>query len=356
MRVHILWALAAIAAAFTPPQPPQTQHTVCFGGRPKNKAAKAAQKRLQEAAKEEAKAARTYEALQKKRRESKARRTERLRGRDTRGGTPDVVEVVTKKQARPPPTTPRAEPTKGQAKRPIQSNRQLEASFLGSYTKPDEMPRDPLPEIAFVGRSNVGKSSMLNALVGARKGVAVTGRTPGRTRLLNLFEIEDSGGGRARVVDLPGYGFAKIADAQQADISRFLEAYLDGRRQLRGIVFLVDCRRDPNPEDAEIIQVLRSKNLPVVLVATKIDKLKSSAEFANSLNALEDFYATEPLFFSSTTRQGRPELWARVNELLFSEDDAEEEVEWVLDEEDEEELSDASSEPAPLSDDDLLVF
>ena len=89
---------------------------------------------------------------------------------------------------------------------------------------------------------------------------------------------------------------------------------------------------------------------------TKIDKLKSSAEFANSLNALEDFYATEPLFFSSTTRQGRPELWARVNELLFSEDAEEEAVEWVLDEEDEEELSDASSEPAPLSDDDLLVF
>ena len=156
-------------------------------------------------------------------------------------------------------------------------------------------------------------------------------------------------------MDLPGYGFAKIADAQQADISRFLEAYLDGRRQLRGIVFLVDCRRDPNPEDMEIIQVLRSKNLPVVLVATKIDKLKSSAEFANSLNALEDFYATEPLFFSSTTRQGRPELWARVNELLFSEEE-EEAVEWVLDEEDEGPLEDASSEPAPLSDDDLLVF
>ena len=128
------------------------------------------------------------------------------------------------------------------------------------------------------------------------------------------------------------------------------------RNQLRGIVFLVDCRRDPNPEDMEIIQVLRSKDLPVVLVATKIDKLKSSAEFANSLNALEDFYATEPLFFSSTTRQGRPELWARVNELLFSDADAEEEVEWVLDEEDEGPLEDASPDPVPLSDDDLLVF
>ena len=223
MRVHILWALAA-SAAFTPPQPPARRATVCFGGRPKNKAAKAAQKRLQEAAKEEAKAARTYEALQKKRRESKARRTERLRGRDTRGGTPDVVETTEKKVRRPPPTTPRAEPAKGQAKRPIQIKQQLEARFLGSYTTPDETPRDPFPEIAFVGRSNVGKSSMLNALVGARKGVAVTGRTPGRTRLLNLFEIEDSGGGRARVVDLPGYGFAKIADAQQAEIAAQLAA------------------------------------------------------------------------------------------------------------------------------------
>ena len=120
---------------------------------------------------------------------------------------------------------------------------------------------------------------------------------------------------------------------------------------------MVDCRRDPNPEDMDIIQVLRSKNLPVVLVATKIDKLKSSAEFANSLNALEDFYEVEPLFFSSTTRQGRPELWARVNELLFSEDaDSYDEVEWVLDEEDEGPLEVASSDPVPLSDDDLLVF
>ena len=119
---------------------------------------------------------------------------------------------------------------------------------------------------------------------------------------------------------------------------------------------MVDCRRDPNPEDAEIVEVLRSKKLPVVLVATKIDKLKSSAEFANSLNALEDFYATEPLFFSSTTRQGRPELWARVNELLFSEDAEDEEVEWVLDEEDEGPFEDASPDPVPLSDDDLLVF
>ena len=92
------------------------------------------------------------------------------------------------------------------------------------------------------------------------------------------------------------------------------------------------------------------------VVATKIDKLKSSAEFANSLNALEDFYEVEPLFFSSTTRQGRPELWARVNELLFSPEEEEEEVEWVLDEEDEGPLEDASSDPVPLSDDDLLVF
>ena len=146
MRVHILWALAATAAAFTPPQPPAHNTTVCHGGRPKNKAAKAAQKRLQEAAKEEAKAARTYEALQKKRRESKARRTERLRGRDTRGGTPDVVEVVTEKKARrPPPTTPRAEPTKGQAKRPIQSNRQLEARFLGLVYYPGRDAARPVP-------------------------------------------------------------------------------------------------------------------------------------------------------------------------------------------------------------------
>jgi GTP-binding protein len=205
---------------------------------------------------------------------------------------------------------------------------------------------------------------MLNALVGARRGVAVTGRTPGRTRLLNLFEVDDLAGGRARVVDLPGYGFAQIADAQQADISSFLEAYLDGRTQLRGVVFLVDCRRDPNAEDAELVAVLRSKRIPVVLVATKIDKLKSSAEFAKSLNALEGFYGAEPLFFSSTTRQGRPELWARVNDLLLSENEAEEDVEWVVEDllvVDDEAPPPADPEDAPparcpLTDTDLIVF
>ena len=236
--------------------------------------------------------------------------------------------------------------------------------FVQAAHAPEELPAVQSSELAFAGRSNVGKSSLLNALLGKNCGprgtigMAAVENKPGSTRSVNFYAAPGVDGREvgAMLVDLPGYGFAKIADAQQADISRFLEAYLDGRRQLRGIVFLVDCRRDPNPEDMDIIQVLRSKNLPVVLVATKIDKLKSSAEFANSLNALEDFYNTEPLFFSSTTRQGRPELWARVNELLFSEDDAEEEVEWVLDDPPEEELSDASSEPAPLSDDDLLVF
>ena len=100
---------------------------------------------------------------------------------------------------------------------------------------------------------------------------------------------------------------------------------------MRGIVFLVDCRRDPNPEDMDIIQVLRSKNLPVVLVATKIDKLKSSAEFANSLNALED--RARRSRSSSRRRRARagPRARARVNSCSFPEDAEEEEVEWVLD-------------------------
>jgi GTP-binding protein len=381
---HSLWVLLALTAAFTPPQPPPARPTVCFGGRPKNKGAKAAQKQKDEAAKEEARASRTYDVMQTRKKESKARRSERLAGRDRRGGTPNEVEKPQKMRRAPFQATAEAtaatwteataerdggektRPTKVKpvVKKALRVTSSLEAKFLGSWTSPSDMPKEALPEVAFFGRSNVGKSSMLNALVGARRGVAVTGRTPGRTRLLNLFEVDDLAGGRARVVDLPGYGFAQIADAQQADISSFLEAYLDGRTQLRGVVFLVDCRRDPNAEDAELVAVLRSKRIPVVLVATKIDKLKSSAEFAKSLNALEGFYGAEPLFFSSTTRQGRPELWARVNDLLLSENEAEEDVEWVVEDllvVDDEAPPPADPEDAPparcpLTDTDLIVF
>jgi len=142
------------------------------------------------------------------------------------------------------------------------------ARFLAGASDPRQLPRLNYPEIAFAGRSNVGKSSLLNRLVGQRR-LARVSKTPGRTQQINFFLIDD----RLVFVDLPGYGFARVPAAVQQQWKHLVEHYLTHRKHLRAVVVLVDLRRGIEADDALLLDFLRVHHLPAVLVATKADKL-----------------------------------------------------------------------------------
>ena len=174
-------------------------------------------------------------------------------------------------------------------------------------------PEATLPEVAFAGRSNVGKSSLLNRLV-RRKAFARVSRTPGRTREINFFRVND----RFVLVDLPGYGYARISKERKAAWRPMIESYLRLSPELRGIVQLLDVRREPSGEDAEMLDFLADVGVPVVVVVTKIDKLTRSAgaervaEIARSL--LLDPEQVIP--FSAVTGEGRDDLASAVVEIV----------------------------------------
>ena len=158
--------------------------------------------------------------------------------------------------------------------------RVLSASFLRTATRRDEWPALPHAEFAFVGRSNVGKSSMLNAL--ARKpGLARVSATPGRTRALQFFALEVQPSGAEKVVrltfaDLPGYGYAKVSKAERDRWAGMIETYLRERDPLRAVVLIVDGRHPPQPSDVDALAFLRAGGRPVLVAATKMDKLPRS--------------------------------------------------------------------------------
>lgn len=191
------------------------------------------------------------------------------------------------------------------------------ATFEGSFDELETLPEWRLPEIAFVGRSNVGKSSMLNAIV--KKSVAVSGKRPGRTRRINMFRLEDERRGDAAscvLTDLPGYGYAVLGKEEQEQIARFVRRYLDERPQLKLVVLIVDSRRDPDQTDLDVLNELKSRRRPVLLVATKIDKFDTSHALVKRLDELTEAFGQEPLYFSSVTRQGRGDLLGVVNDYL----------------------------------------
>jgi len=188
----------------------------------------------------------------------------------------------------------------------------LAAEFLRSCVQPDDFPRDGLPEVAFVGRSNVGKSSLINSMV-RRKALAKVSRTPGKTRAVNFFKIttDDPGLKAFYLVDLPGYGYAKAAKSVIAQWGPMIERYLEGRFQLRAVVQLVDARGIEG-HDVSTYRWLCERVRRPVLVATKVDKL-SRSERTGSLAAMRDTFrlpqSHPPLAHSSVTHEGRDELW-----------------------------------------------
>ena len=145
------------------------------------------------------------------------------------------------------------------------------AEFITSAAKKGQYPPADMPEIAFAGRSNVGKSSLLNLLTG-RKNLAKVSATPGKTRLINFFDINDS----FRIVDLPGYGYAKVAKGMSEDWGKMMEDYLETRQNLVCVIQLVDSRHEPSAQDCQMYDYLRYYGLSGVVIATKADKLSKN--------------------------------------------------------------------------------
>lgn len=171
-----------------------------------------------------------------------------------------------------------------------------QAQFLASSADPADMPPPGPPEIAFAGRSNVGKSSALNALAG-RKRLAFTSKTPGRTQTINFFDL----GKDARLVDLPGYGYAKVPQAMRAQWRTLVGGYLGSRDTLVGVVLVMDARHPLTPLDLQLIEFIGSVRLLALL--SKADKL-TKAEQSNALASVKASLRADVRLFSSLTRQG----------------------------------------------------
>jgi len=194
----------------------------------------------------------------------------------------------------------------------------MDVKFLKSAFRPSHYPPPDRSEIAFAGRSNVGKSSLINTLVN-RRNIARTGSRPGRTQSINFFDLQD----RLRLVDLPGYGFARVPAHVQAAWRPMVETYLRERKNLRGVVVILDVRRDPAEGDIDLLTWLKTYGIPPVVVLTKIDKLsrsKRSARAAAVTRALSGIMEREPVLFSARTREGLHEVWRRIEEVLDASD------------------------------------
>ncbi|PQP34965.1 YihA family ribosome biogenesis GTP-binding protein [Desulfobacteraceae bacterium SEEP-SAG9] len=187
------------------------------------------------------------------------------------------------------------------------------AEFVKSAVKPSQYPPAILPEIAFAGRSNVGKSSLINTLVN-RKHLVKTSRTPGRTQLINFFNIN----GALSFVDLPGYGYAKVPLSVKKTWGPMIETYLSARKTLKGVVLIMDIRRIPAQEELNFIEWLDQCGLPGILILTKMDKLSKTKQakqqhlIAETLDVTKDVL----ILFSAKSRQGKDSVWKAIKKLV----------------------------------------
>jgi GTP-binding protein len=188
-----------------------------------------------------------------------------------------------------------------------------DVEFVKSAVKPDQYPEYDFPEIGFAGRSNVGKSSLINTLI-QRKGMVKTSSKPGCTQLINFFLVN----GGLSFVDLPGYGYAKVSKKIRALWQPMVELYLSQRKSLFGLILLIDIRRDPGKEEFDLVKWLESHGVPYLIVLTKADKLsktkqaKRLAAICSQLNREEQGV----ILFSTKTRQGRETVLDEINNLI----------------------------------------
>jgi GTP-binding protein len=186
--------------------------------------------------------------------------------------------------------------------------------FLLSALSAGQFPESTVPEIAFLGRSNVGKSSLLNALVGEK--AAKVSQTPGRTRAINFFALLDQREQRRLLfADLPGYGYAKISKSISAEWPKFIEPYLAERETLELCICLVDSNVPPQPSDGKLVEWLQHVGRPFLVVATKTDRLSGNARTRNLLAIRNAFELEEVLPISAKTGAGVKELWNRIEAI-----------------------------------------
>ena len=191
------------------------------------------------------------------------------------------------------------------------------ADILLSATNKSHYPQDDIPEVALAGRSNVGKSSFINTMLN-RKNLARTSGKPGKTQLLNFFNIDD----KLRFVDVPGYGYARVSKKEREKWGKMIEEYLTTRDNLRAVVSLVDLRHEPSADDVQMYEFLKYYEIPVILVATKADKIPRGKwnKHESMIKKNLDFDKTDTfIIFSSVNKTGVEEAWDAIFDHSFSE-------------------------------------
>lgn len=182
-----------------------------------------------------------------------------------------------------------------------------------SAASKEQWPETTLPEIVLAGRSNVGKSSFINTMTN-RKKLAYVGNTPGKTRLLNFFQLDEE----LMFVDVPGYGYANASKKMLIQFGEMMEDYFSQRQQKKGLVILVDARHKPSEDDIAMMEYARYYEIPVVVVATKMDKVKPSQK-AKCLNVIKktlDITDKQLVQFSSEKRQGIDNAWNKIEQMI----------------------------------------
>ncbi|MGM0418019.1 MAG: ribosome biogenesis GTP-binding protein YihA/YsxC [Thermodesulfobacteriota bacterium] len=192
------------------------------------------------------------------------------------------------------------------------------ADFITSAGKPSEYPPEDLPEIAFAGRSNVGKSTLVNCLVNRNK-LVKTSKTPGRTQRINFFEVNKS----VRFVDLPGYGYAKVSKQMRGQWEHMIETYLLSRKNLKALVWIIDIRREPAEFEYNFGLWLNQNNIPYINVLTKADKLSGTKQRNHKQNIVKTMGAEYKDFIiaSGLKKTGRDEIWSRILNLTGATND-----------------------------------
>ncbi len=188
------------------------------------------------------------------------------------------------------------------------------SEFVKSAVSEKDFPRDGLPEIALIGRSNVGKSSLINTFIN-RKGLAKTSSTPGKTRTINFYLINNA----FYLVDLPGHGYAKVPVSERRAWKLMIEDYIEGRPNLAGGIVILDIRRDPGEVESGLYGYFDELGLPLLTVLTKADKFSKNRRVKREAEIRRAIDIKSPVIFSATTGDGKDVLGARIYELLSAE-------------------------------------